>query len=178
MFPASPTTTTAASGDPSASFRTRRITRDRLGRNVCLRFLLGDCRVGSCVYSHDTGRTYLPSGRWWECEAKRAEVRDMSRWPFCRQNPAILFLMFAITDHCIAWKPAQAAKPEDAYVWRGSIMMLEGFRDATDDLGYAASISREMISGGGGRGGDRGGNVAVVSMANLGWTTLQSAWRE
>ncbi|KAH9035209.1 hypothetical protein EDB85DRAFT_896605 [Lactarius pseudohatsudake] len=81
----------------------------------------------------------------------------MSRWPFCRQNPAVLLLMFAIIDNCIAWKPVQAAKPEDAYVWRDSIMMLEGFRDATDDLGYAAFISRGMISGGGGRGGDREG---------------------
>ncbi|KAH9031273.1 hypothetical protein EDB84DRAFT_171934 [Lactarius hengduanensis] len=78
----------------------------------------------------------------------------MSIWPFCRQNPAVLLLMFATIDNCIAWKPVQAAKPEDAYVWRDSIMMLEGFCDATDDLGYAAF---RMISRGGGRGGDREG---------------------
>ncbi|KAH9059450.1 hypothetical protein EDB83DRAFT_2224440 [Lactarius deliciosus] len=119
--------------------------RDRLGRNVCLHFLLGDCRVGSCVYSHD--KAYLPSGRWWGCERKLAEIRDMSRWPFCRQNPAVLPRMFAIIDNRISWKPAQAAKPEDAYVWRDSIMMLEGFGDATDDLGYATFISRGMGSG-------------------------------
>ncbi|KAH8976948.1 hypothetical protein EDB92DRAFT_1898219 [Lactarius akahatsu] len=129
--------------------------RDRLGRNVCLHFLLGDCRVSSCVYSHD--KTYLPSGRWWGCEWKLAEIRDMSRWPFCKQNPAVLPLMFAIIDNRMAWKPAQAAKPEDAYVWRDSIMMLEGFGDATDDLGYAAFISRGMGSGGS-RGHDRSGD--------------------
>ncbi|KAH9059677.1 hypothetical protein EDB87DRAFT_1577500 [Lactarius vividus] len=72
---------------------------------------------------------------WWECEAKRAEARDMSRWPFCRQNPAVLPLMFALVDNRVAWKPAQAAKLEDAYVWKDSIMMLKGFGDATDDLG-------------------------------------------
>ncbi|KAI0631742.1 hypothetical protein C8Q77DRAFT_157668 [Trametes polyzona] len=39
--------------------------RDDLGRNVCLYWLLGQCRFGDgrCAYAHD--RTYLPQGGWW-----------------------------------------------------------------------------------------------------------------
>ncbi|KAH9035205.1 TPR-like protein [Lactarius pseudohatsudake] len=46
--------------------------RDRLGRNVCVQFLFGECRFGSCVYSHD--KAYLPSGRWWDDDQKLADV--------------------------------------------------------------------------------------------------------
>ncbi|KAI9459565.1 hypothetical protein F5148DRAFT_961781, partial [Russula earlei] len=38
-----------------------RIVRDRLGRNVCVFLLLGNCKFGDlgCIYSHD--KKYLPS---------------------------------------------------------------------------------------------------------------------
>ncbi|TRM58004.1 hypothetical protein BD626DRAFT_411084 [Schizophyllum amplum] len=40
--------------------------RDAGGQNVCLHFLLGDCRFGDdkCIYSHR--RKDLPAGGWWD----------------------------------------------------------------------------------------------------------------
>ncbi|KAI0660128.1 hypothetical protein C8Q70DRAFT_75804 [Cubamyces menziesii] len=39
--------------------------RDELGRNVCIYWLVGECRFGDdrCVYAHD--KTYLPKHGWW-----------------------------------------------------------------------------------------------------------------
>ncbi len=62
----------------------------------------------------------------------------MSRWAIFRQNTASLPHLLAIINERIAWTPAHAAKTEEAYVWRDSIMMLEGFGDLTDNLEYAA----------------------------------------
>ncbi|KAL1942219.1 hypothetical protein VTO73DRAFT_6283 [Trametes versicolor] len=54
----------------------KRSVRDELGRNVCVYWLLDECRLGAeqCVYAHD--RTYLPTGgQWWEDAARNARVR-------------------------------------------------------------------------------------------------------
>ncbi|KAL1714479.1 hypothetical protein EV715DRAFT_209481, partial [Schizophyllum commune] len=39
--------------------------RDDLGKNVCIHFLLGNCKYGAdkCIYSHN--RAYLPERGWW-----------------------------------------------------------------------------------------------------------------
>ncbi|KAJ2914216.1 hypothetical protein MD484_g6210, partial [Candolleomyces efflorescens] len=49
--------------------------RDELGKNVCLHFLLGDCKFGdlNCIYSHDD--RYLPPPAWW----KQPEAVDRAR---------------------------------------------------------------------------------------------------
>ncbi|KAI9438976.1 hypothetical protein H4582DRAFT_1946018 [Lactarius indigo] len=135
--------------------------RDRLGRNVCVQFLFGDCRFGSCVYSHD--RTYLPSGRWWDDDEKLADVQYISKGPVARQNPAFLPCVFAIVDDRIAWAPAHAAEMEVVSAhWRENMTMLKYFGDAMDDgLEYAAHKSRGRGSRGGrgrGRGHGRAGN--------------------
>jgi hypothetical protein len=96
-----------------------------------VRFLLGDC-FGRCVYSHD--KTYLPSGRWWESEEKKAEVRKMSTWDIVTDLPDTLPKCIAGADGRITWKPRLTAKTEDAFVWKGSIIMLEGLGDITGDL--------------------------------------------
>ena len=111
------------------------------GCNVCVRFLLGDC-VGLCVYSHD--KTYLPSGRWWEIEQGLRVVRTVLEWPVIGQDPESLLQCLASLDGRIAWKPAHAAKTEEADVWRNHVMMLEGFNDATDNLKYVAYLNRGM----------------------------------
>ena len=111
------------------------------GRNVCVKFLLDDCR-GICVYSHD--KTHLPSGRWWESEDKRAKVRDMYSWDIFRQKPAStssLPKLLSIIDSRFAWTPKHTAKVEEAHVWRDHIMMLEGFGEDKDDLPYATWVS-------------------------------------
>ncbi|KAM5541571.1 hypothetical protein V8D89_004761 [Ganoderma adspersum] len=45
--------------------------RDELGRNVCVYWLLGNCRFDAadkCIYAHDM--TYLPERRWWTDAAR------------------------------------------------------------------------------------------------------------
>ncbi|KAH8979479.1 hypothetical protein EDB92DRAFT_1955086 [Lactarius akahatsu] len=131
--------------------------RDRLGRNVCVQFLFGECRFGSCVYSHD--KTYLPSGRWWDDEEKLADVWFISQGPVARQNPAFLPCVFAIVDDRIAWAPAHAAEMEEVSAhWRENMMMLKYVGNAMDDgLEYAAHRSKGRRSRGGqGRGRGRG----------------------
>lgn len=76
---------------------------NRLGCNVCVYFLLRDCRSDSWAYSHD--KTYLPSGRWWDEERTRRYPVDIKgacpqtksslpappirehRWPHCMGAP-------------------------------------------------------------------------------------------
>ncbi|KAI0641700.1 hypothetical protein C8Q79DRAFT_287241 [Trametes meyenii] len=57
-------------------------TRDELGRNVCLAWLLSQCKKGpTCPYAHD--RTYLSSSGWWtnarRLEAVRKETEEKAR---------------------------------------------------------------------------------------------------
>ena len=99
-----------------------------------MHFLLGDC-FGRCVFSHE--KTYLPSGRWWESEEKRAEVQKMSTWDIVKDLPGTLPKCFAGMDGRIAWKPNHEAKTEEAYVWKNSIIKLEGLGDLTHDMAYA-----------------------------------------
>ncbi|KAI0264888.1 hypothetical protein BC834DRAFT_825660 [Gloeopeniophorella convolvens] len=53
--------------------------RDGLGRNVCLRFMLGICTYSDtrCVYAHET--TYLRPDGWWDDSCKRIMHRNMVR---------------------------------------------------------------------------------------------------
>ena len=111
------------------------------GRNICVRFLLGDCSA-PCVYSHD--KTYLPSGQWWESEEGLHAVWRVLEWRMIRQDPESLPKCLAGLDGRIAWKLAHAAKKEEAHVWRDHVMMLEGFNDATDNLKYATYLTRGM----------------------------------
>ncbi|KAF8258070.1 hypothetical protein EI94DRAFT_1708353 [Lactarius quietus] len=82
-------------------------------------------------------RTFLPSGRWWEKEDKRAYVRDMLTWDALRLKPDSLPQLLAIMDSRIAWTPKHTAKVEEAHVWKNHIMMLEGFGEDLEDLEYA-----------------------------------------
>jgi hypothetical protein len=116
------------------------------GRNVSVRFLLGDC-FGRCVYSHD--KTYLPSGRWWESEEKKAEVRKMTTWDMVTDLPSTLPKCIAGADGRITWKSRLAAKTEEAFVWKGSVIMLEGLGDLTGDLQEWANFETRGRVGGG-----------------------------
>ncbi|KAI9451491.1 hypothetical protein BJY52DRAFT_1125121 [Lactarius psammicola] len=129
--------------------------RDRLGRNVCVHFLFGDCRFGSCVYSHD--KTYLPLGRWWDDDEKRDAVEHISKGPIARQNPAFLPCISAIMDGRIAWTPMLAAEMEEVSThWRENMMMVKYFGDIMDvGVEYAAHRNRGRRSRGG-RGRGRG----------------------
>lgn len=44
--------------------------RDELGRNVCIHYILGNCKFNDavCIYCHD--KTYLPASGWWTEQAK------------------------------------------------------------------------------------------------------------
>ncbi|KII94310.1 hypothetical protein PLICRDRAFT_171967 [Plicaturopsis crispa FD-325 SS-3] len=50
--------------------------RDKLGKNVCLYYLLGECKFGAekCNYSHD--KRFLPNLNFWNDKAKVAQERD------------------------------------------------------------------------------------------------------
>ncbi|KAH8978380.1 hypothetical protein EDB86DRAFT_3090749 [Lactarius hatsudake] len=104
--------------------------RDRLERNVCVYFLLGDCKYGGCAYSHD--KTYLPSGRWWDDEQKRGAIRLISKGLVSRQDPAFLHRLFANIDNRVACAhPAE--KENEATFWSDNMEMLQHFGDEVDD---------------------------------------------
>lgn len=109
------------------------------GRNVCAHFLLGECRLGSCMYSHD--KTYLPSGRWWDSEWKRSTIREISRSAYCRQNSIELPTLFAVLDKRIAWIPAPAAKKGEANVWKNHVRTPLCLSEPTDNWAYATNTS-------------------------------------
>ncbi|KAJ7107004.1 hypothetical protein C8R44DRAFT_858094 [Mycena epipterygia] len=49
--------------------------RDDLGKNVCLYFLLGQCKFDTkCIYAHS--RAYLPARGWWNDEKKIEEMKE------------------------------------------------------------------------------------------------------
>ncbi|KAH9938775.1 TPR-like protein, partial [Epithele typhae] len=59
-----------------------RSVRDKLGRNVCLYWLVGACKFDSpersqCVYSHHDN--YLPERGWWKDEARLSDIRARFR---------------------------------------------------------------------------------------------------
>ncbi|EIW52918.1 uncharacterized protein TRAVEDRAFT_31918 [Trametes versicolor FP-101664 SS1] len=50
-------------------------TRDELGRNVCMYWLLDTCEKGdACEYAHD--KTYLPPSGWWTDEKRQGRIRE------------------------------------------------------------------------------------------------------
>jgi hypothetical protein len=130
------------------------------GRNVCMYFLLGNCRFGTsvCVYSHD--KTYLPPCRWWEDEEKCSILRTMSESLGPVQDSAFMPYMSAIVDDRLAWKSAHGVAMEGMYGhWRNQA--IDGFRDAVDvalaSAAYGGSSSRGSRGGRGrGRGKGRG----------------------
>ncbi|KAH8978379.1 hypothetical protein EDB86DRAFT_942928 [Lactarius hatsudake] len=129
--------------------------RDRLGRNVCMHFLLGDCKFGSsvCVYSHD--KTYLPSGRWWDDEGKVVLLKQISMVPTSKENPAFMPYMCGLADNRLAWTSAHGVEMEEVYGhWRDQAM--DGFCNAADDGLYATFRDTYNDSGRGRRGRGRG----------------------
>ncbi|KAI8976349.1 hypothetical protein BD414DRAFT_496656 [Trametes punicea] len=92
--------------------------RDELGRNVCIYWLLGECRFGDgrCVYAHD--RTYLPERGWWTDEEWIAGLKDAIR-AFIHEEP-LLSLPKAFL--------AEAAKPD----WREDLWVGGGYREEAE----------------------------------------------
>jgi len=74
------------------------------GRNVCIYFLLGNCKFGgvACVYCHD--KTYLPlADHWWEDEEKRAQICQITDCLGPGERPVFLGHMFK-TEYRIPWR--------------------------------------------------------------------------
>src|SRR6266702_2014695 len=141
------------------------------GRNVCMYFLLGDCKFGSsaCVYSHD--KTYLPSGRWWDNEGKVALLRQISMGPRPKENSAFMPYMCGLADNRLAWASAHGIEMEEVYGhWRDQAQ--DGFCNAADDGLYATFRSAYKSSGRGyrgGRGRGRGRGRRPGGMRRGGW---------
>ncbi|KAH8981244.1 hypothetical protein EDB92DRAFT_1898192 [Lactarius akahatsu] len=131
-----------------------RSVRDRLGRNVCMYFLLGDCKFGSsaCVYSHD--KTYLRSGFWWDDKVRVMQLRYTSRGEMAKTNSAFLPYMCGLIDMRLAWASAHGVEMEDVYGhWWDQAQA--GFRSAVE-VGYYAFHYIPHESGGRGYRGRRG----------------------
>jgi uncharacterized membrane protein YgcG len=150
------------------------------GRNVCMNFLLGNCKfeTNACVYSHD--KTYLPAGRWWEDEGKRLILRHILNSLHPEEHPAFMPFIFGLTDDRLAWASAHGVEMEDVFGhWR--IPAMDTFRDAVD-IGLASSAlkkggahggsskggcGRRRGGGGGGEGsrgeGSRGGRRSQIT---------------
>lgn len=126
------------------------------GRNVCMYFLLENCKFGSsaCVYSHD--KTYLPSGRWWDSKGKVLLLGQISTGRNPKENPAFMPYMCGLADDRLAWASAHGVEMEEVYGhWRDQAMV--GFRDAVDEGRYAAyKSSGRGNKGRRGRGRGRG----------------------
>ncbi|KAF8268653.1 hypothetical protein EI94DRAFT_1727155 [Lactarius quietus] len=135
--------------------------RDHLGRNVCMYFLLEDCRFGrsACVYSHD--KTYLPSGRWWDDDDLLVLLKQIAKGPGPKENSAFMPYMCGLADNHLAWASAHGVEMEEDYVhWRD--LALNGFRNAVDDGCEAEYKHRNRgIRGGRGRGRGGGGGMRL-----------------
>jgi hypothetical protein len=83
------------------------------GRNVCMYFLLGNCKFGgiACIYAHD--KTYLPSGRWWEDEEKCDLLRHISDSLSRNASSAFMPYTFAYLDDRLAWASAHCVEMEE-----------------------------------------------------------------
>jgi len=105
--------------------------RDRLGRNVCMYFLLGNCKFGgsACVYSHD--KTYLSSGRWYENEGKCDLLRHISESLNPNTSSAFMPYTFAFIDNRLAWASAHGVEMEELY----------GHSRTLAELGFQAAVS-------------------------------------
>jgi len=73
------------------------------GRNVCIYFLLGNCKLGSsaCVYAHD--KTYLPTGHWWEDKNKRLAIQHNLNSLDPDEIPASMPDILGLIDNRLVW---------------------------------------------------------------------------
>ena len=112
----------------------RKSVRDELGRNVCVYWLLGECRFGKerCVYAHD--RTYLPPNGWWTDEVRNAGLRKATNtlFEFCSRRHAPKALL------------AEAAKPD----WREELWAMVDFTEEATHSEYEED-DEESDEGGG-----------------------------
>ncbi|KAI0052818.1 hypothetical protein FA95DRAFT_1601514 [Auriscalpium vulgare] len=78
--------------------------RDALGKNVCLYFLIGDCKFGpvKCVYSHN--RAFLTEGRWYDDDEKTMAARSIVHTQGTVDDPGLLPYLLGMLDKRIAWK--------------------------------------------------------------------------
>src|SRR5579863_6015337 len=99
------------------------------GRNVCMNFLVGNCKFGSsaCVYAHE--KTYLPTGRWWEDEQKRIIVRHVINSLPPDKCSAFMPDMFGLIDDRFVWADAHDVEMEDEFEHSRSMQVL---REAVD----------------------------------------------
>ncbi|CDO77835.1 hypothetical protein BN946_scf184714.g10 [Trametes cinnabarina] len=100
--------------------------RDELGRNVCIYWLLGDCRFGDerCVYAHD--RTYLPERGWWN---------DKERYPDIRKEGSATLGNNRRRSRAALKRLVETLKPDD---WR---------LDMWADGGYAKEVHLKHLYG-------------------------------
>lgn len=102
------------------------------GRNVCVYWLLDECRFGAeqCVYAHE--RTYLPSGggQWWEDAGRNARVRA-GMHAACAAAPSGYWEVLL----------AEAAKPDP---WRKDLWATAAYTPA----GVAGTAAQGKTAGG------------------------------
>ena len=105
------------------------------GRNVCLYWLVGECRFGCrCVYAHE--KTYLPVRGWWTDDKRLARLRKefndaVARDPLPESLRAPEFIL------------AEALKPAS---WRSDLWVVaeHEIRKAAEDEAYAAAAEEEF----------------------------------
>jgi len=133
------------------------------GRNVCIYFLLGNCRFGNsaCVYAHD--KAYLPTGRWWEDENKRLAVQHIVNSLRPDESSASMPYILGLIDNRIAWAAEQGIEMDHVFV---PSRAEQTFRDLIDIGLTTACInpgrggsSRGGRGGGHGRAGGSGRNI-------------------
>lgn len=91
------------------------------GRNVCIYWLLDECRFGDakCQYAHD--RTYLPERGWWTDAGRNARLRELTDMTFDAMPRRYLPQAFL----------AEGAKP---YPWREELWATADYTDATAEM--------------------------------------------
>ncbi|EIW52990.1 TPR-like protein, partial [Trametes versicolor FP-101664 SS1] len=101
--------------------------RDELGRNVCVYWLLDECRFNDakCQYAHD--RTYLPARGWWTDEGRNREMRELADRTFDVVPRRYLPQAFL----------AEAAKPQ----WRQELWATATYMDASDIPGASTGAA-------------------------------------
>ena len=100
------------------------------GRNVCIYFLLGNCKFGSsaCVYVHD--KTYLPTGRWWERGKKRRAIQFLLNSMDPDEIPVSMPYILGLIDNRLAWA-THSIEVEQLFLPSGP-QSLETFRAIID----------------------------------------------
>ncbi|KAI0065070.1 hypothetical protein BV25DRAFT_1989327 [Artomyces pyxidatus] len=112
--------------------------RDDLGKNVCIFFLVGNCKFGdSCVYSHT--RAYLPYGRWWDDPEKRSAVKVMLRADGATRDAKLMPFMLGMMDNRLTWNSTDGLNmynPMERFMETNNNFMTIG------DVGLGAGPSR------------------------------------